>query len=346
MKRLTLLAIALHLIWTAAFAQSQREHMVERGETITSIAKKYGISPQELIDANPDIADYFFTGLILNIPVPSRDESVNRSYYDDRDNGEYRSEQPYNRRKSDNSSPGNEFAYYYDNDGDSHMSGMEWLRQKGSNDIRFQISYDFLNKKSFARKPDFNFSNPSDFSQLSTLLSNTFKSSVYSPQYSFSFEVFFRHYFADGIFGDIGAGYNMAKGSINQITIDWQNVFNSDFEFSPSVSGAKNEYLISSIPVSLYGGYTFAFSDKVGLDVYTGPELEIGVYTERKVKDRNYKSDSITGFGWGIGTSLHISQFYLGCEYIIPCTDNLIIKGLGKTKLNTFRAYLGWMVKL
>jgi LysM repeat protein len=46
-------------------------HRVRRGETLESIAKKYGISPQEIVDANPRIQDNpngLAIGMTLAIP--------------------------------------------------------------------------------------------------------------------------------------------------------------------------------------------------------------------------------------------------------------------------------------
>jgi LysM repeat protein len=45
-------------------------HIVQPGESITSIATLYGISPTELADANPDVADWnlIFVGQQLIIP--------------------------------------------------------------------------------------------------------------------------------------------------------------------------------------------------------------------------------------------------------------------------------------
>ena len=51
------------------FAQ-QREHTVERGETLASIAKKYGVTEGQLKAANPNMT-MCFTGVRLTIPDPN-----------------------------------------------------------------------------------------------------------------------------------------------------------------------------------------------------------------------------------------------------------------------------------
>ena len=55
------------------FAQ-QREHTVERGETLASIAKKYGVTEGQLKAANPNMT-MCFTGVRLKIPDPNAPSS-------------------------------------------------------------------------------------------------------------------------------------------------------------------------------------------------------------------------------------------------------------------------------
>ena len=62
---------------TFAFAQSVVQHVVQRGETIPSIAKKYGISEEELKKANPDINDYFYAG--MKLVIPKKEKSIANS---------------------------------------------------------------------------------------------------------------------------------------------------------------------------------------------------------------------------------------------------------------------------
>ena len=55
----------------AASAQTTVTHTVERGETVESIAKKYNVTPQDIINANPDAAEFVFAGMKLEIPKNS-----------------------------------------------------------------------------------------------------------------------------------------------------------------------------------------------------------------------------------------------------------------------------------
>ena len=54
---------------TMAFAQTVQKHTVKRGETLTSIAKQYGISKDEIVRLNPDAAQFVYVGMELNIPI-------------------------------------------------------------------------------------------------------------------------------------------------------------------------------------------------------------------------------------------------------------------------------------
>lgn len=49
-------------------AQATTNHTIQRGETIESIAEKYGVSVNALQQANPDTKKYFYVGMKLIIP--------------------------------------------------------------------------------------------------------------------------------------------------------------------------------------------------------------------------------------------------------------------------------------
>lgn len=67
MKKL-FLTFALMLASLSMSAQTNQSHTVQRGETIESVAKKYGISVSDLQQANPSTKDYFYAGMKLVIP--------------------------------------------------------------------------------------------------------------------------------------------------------------------------------------------------------------------------------------------------------------------------------------
>ncbi len=92
MKRLktTVLAIVIAMIANVATAQGTKVHVVERGETIESIAKKYNITKDELIKQNPDVAQFVYVGMELTIPATAVSEQVVSSIT------ETKTEQSYN----------------------------------------------------------------------------------------------------------------------------------------------------------------------------------------------------------------------------------------------------------
>lgn len=62
--------LATLLFFTTLYVQAQSitTHTVQRGETIESVAQKYGVSVADLTQANPDLSEYFFVGMKLTIP--------------------------------------------------------------------------------------------------------------------------------------------------------------------------------------------------------------------------------------------------------------------------------------
>ena len=72
-KRITV-CMVMFLLTTIGMAQEVVSHVVERGETLESIAQKYGVSTAQIREANPDINDFFYVGMKLSIPQPVKTE--------------------------------------------------------------------------------------------------------------------------------------------------------------------------------------------------------------------------------------------------------------------------------
>ena len=68
MKRWIAFSTILVLYTTLCLAQTERTHTLMRGETLESVAKKYGISLEELKKANPGAEKVHYVGMRLIIP--------------------------------------------------------------------------------------------------------------------------------------------------------------------------------------------------------------------------------------------------------------------------------------
>ncbi len=68
MKRILAL-VAFIITVISVNAQTTTTHTVQRGETIESVAQKYGVTVQDLQNANPDTKEYFYIGMKLSIPA-------------------------------------------------------------------------------------------------------------------------------------------------------------------------------------------------------------------------------------------------------------------------------------
>ena len=67
MKRLIFSCLLL-LCWICASAQVMTEHVVKRGETVSSIAEAYGVSQEAIYSANPSARQFVYIGMKLMIP--------------------------------------------------------------------------------------------------------------------------------------------------------------------------------------------------------------------------------------------------------------------------------------
>lgn len=63
-----LIVCCFTLLTLAAFAQEPVSHIVAKGETVTSIAKKYNVSETALVEENPVLKNYIYVGMKIRIP--------------------------------------------------------------------------------------------------------------------------------------------------------------------------------------------------------------------------------------------------------------------------------------
>lgn len=72
MRRIVLL-LSFMLLCFNAMSQGI-EHIVTPGETVKSIAEKYGVSEAALVEANPNLANFVYVGMKLSIPIIASNE--------------------------------------------------------------------------------------------------------------------------------------------------------------------------------------------------------------------------------------------------------------------------------
>lgn len=81
MKAITqkLIAVLLAMVMGISMVVAQTrtvKHTVERGETLASIAKRYGTTNDKIIELNPDASQFIYVGMELTIPVTEATASI------------------------------------------------------------------------------------------------------------------------------------------------------------------------------------------------------------------------------------------------------------------------------
>lgn len=67
-KRMMTLVVMVLFSIISVFAQTVKTHVVERGETLASIAEKYSVTKEDIVKLNPDAAQFIYVGMELKIP--------------------------------------------------------------------------------------------------------------------------------------------------------------------------------------------------------------------------------------------------------------------------------------
>lgn len=85
LKHILMCSLMFLVVNTVTAQDYQAKHEVQRGETLTSIAKQYGVTEQMIKEANPQMGDLFYVGLKLNIPKKGevRNETKKEKVEDD-----------------------------------------------------------------------------------------------------------------------------------------------------------------------------------------------------------------------------------------------------------------------
>lgn len=78
LRRSATLALAIAMSVISLSAQTSTvTHVIDRGETIETIAEKYGVTPQSIIDLNPAAAQFVYVGMELTIPTATEVQNMN-----------------------------------------------------------------------------------------------------------------------------------------------------------------------------------------------------------------------------------------------------------------------------
>lgn len=67
-KRIIAIVACVLISSVSVLAQTVKKHIVERGETVESIAEKYGVTKASIIEINPDAAQFVYVGMELKVP--------------------------------------------------------------------------------------------------------------------------------------------------------------------------------------------------------------------------------------------------------------------------------------
>lgn len=81
-RKLLFSAIAVILGTAIAYSQNTVKHVIDRGETLQSIAQRYGTTVEKIIELNPDAAQFVYVGMELTVPVVAYQETTNISISD------------------------------------------------------------------------------------------------------------------------------------------------------------------------------------------------------------------------------------------------------------------------
>ena len=74
-----LLAVLLFMVNVPLSAQPTLKHSVDIGETLASIARRYGTTEARIIEFNPEAADFIYVGMRLTIPLAPAPQSAENS---------------------------------------------------------------------------------------------------------------------------------------------------------------------------------------------------------------------------------------------------------------------------
>lgn len=294
MNRFLTLSFALGLSVTALAAGATKEHLVERGETLESIAQNYGLSVAQILELNPSAKDFFYAGMVLELPENSaigtnvaqetQNNESNTNYYTAENSRVNKDNTNQNRLKSEIQSADSAMLQPTENQNENEEKG---LFEKGKTYYGFDIAYLFPKGGANFATGDYN--------------------TGLSVGYNFSMEYTIKagHYFLNNLYAQGGLGFGLMENSI-QTSIRGQ--------------GDREKYETTTyyIPLLLRGGYTLPITQQIGFRGYTGPTVRFNLATKYKhngEKIENKNNKVTVNASWDFGAELVLYCFNIGFSY-------------------------------
>lgn len=332
-KRILMTALAVVAIGLAGYA-AQKEHVIDRGETLESIAKKYGVTTQALKEANPSVETMFYTGMVLVIPEGGAPQTA----LAETSNGvEQISETgtavvTSNIEKEDEIYPVNAVGFHIGVDINS-ISDFKHLADEAafSNgfSMDFQIDYRrYLYNGLFAGVS-------AGYSHTSYSLTSKQKNGEYLLGYKKSETT------VHGIPLDLNVGYDFRLPSNPLLGLTVYTGLHGNLN-------VKTNYKVDGKKVDLDKQYQEALDSwEEAKDLADEWDFDFDMEKPEKI------GKTKMNFGWNVGGEFRISDFVLGVKYIIPFDKNSLMKDYGmsnkdkdssayKFKMNSLQIYIGW----
>lgn len=262
------------------------EHVVERGETISSIASKYKISESQLLEANPTAKDLFYAGMVLTIPnvmentIASNTNQVlnnNKKDTDNSNNTGYNS-QNNSQSKSENSSQTISF------ESDKRYPNLKI--DKGDKSFFMKYRYDI----------------------------NTFKKQTddynYKSGLACDFLIGGRYFIVNNLFVDGALGLSYASTSMTPKK-DIKN---------------KTETTSYGLELPVHFGGALPIGQRGKISALTGPVFgyPLSTTTKKDGKKQDYKTDKKISVNWELGAELSIYGVLVGADIMIPLQKSVI----------------------
>lgn len=271
-----------------AMAQSQIiTHVVQRGETLESIAKYYNISVADLNNANPNADGIIYVGMKLAVPVMAAATTTTSTVASEMATNLSETSNINQEAETQRTVSTSQTSTYT-----SESSDYKYTDSSADNNLGFQ----------FAR------------SKASYLFPTQFEKSErnhYRARYNILFDIECEYVFKHNIYIGFGLGY-MGQGSVSSDRIDGNySQFQSSFNY---------------ITLPTCFGYRIPLTKHINFDIYTGPVFAYTVSGYYKTKTSTYSdwdktklSDmkNVNRFSafWNVGARINIYNIEIGAEY-------------------------------